>query len=251
MSYLDTITDRPLTAKELYHQEYTTVMGELAELRNDHRFYRLVPQLQVFEDFYISEPHTHYILKDLPEFAYPNIIEFREVLAQYTKRLEAIAQVNVKARAVGGRKGCFELLRYAKKWLGLEMPPNLSKLNLEALRAKVSECFGGRELPKVTHVSYKGVLAILRGLRLAGHKVNLRAKLPVLLGQVIALIPDWEDQYDRLVDAEATYAQVVQEAKATLLTVFTTKPATVASVGSEGGSWVTPIPFKGLVLQAA
>lgn len=235
-------------------QEQNKLFAELAELRFDTRFYRLITQLQEMEDFWLSEFETHFdYLKDLPEIVYPGITEFVKVLAQFSERLKAITKINTNDKAQVSRKRCFEVLAYAKKWLGHTMPPNLSKLNLEALRSKVQECYPDGVLPKVTHVSYKGVLAILRGLRLAGHKVTLKAKLPQLLAQVVALVLDWESQYDHLVDAEATYTKVVQQAKADLLAVFAPPSApAVAPQLSRGEGWsATQVPFKGLVVKAA
>ncbi len=255
MSYLDTITDRPLTERELHHKEFSDVMDGLELLRNDLRFVRLLHGLEGMEGLLISEYKTHAVLDGLTDVEYPRLSEFREALAPYTKRLADLSQVNRDKRVKTTRKGCFELLAYAKKWLGVPMPPNLSKLNLKALRAKVSECYPDGQLPKVTHLSYKGVLAILRGLRLAGHKVTLRAKLPQLLAQVVALVDNWEAQYDILASAGETYARVVEQAKQDLLAVF--KPPTVPVVVQEtpaqvdSAFGVAQVPFKGLVVQAA
>ena len=237
MSYLDTITDRPLTERELQHQEYMAVMDEIGDLRLG-KFSQLVDILGEYE-IYLTSIETHKLVYERPNLLHPMLPEFKKVLLPITRKLTKIAHSNRKAKKVKAgitRKRCFELLAYAKKWLGVPMPPNLSKLNLEALRAKVHECFPDGQFPKVTHLSYKGVLAILRGLRLAGHKVTLRAKLPQLLAQVVALVDNWEDSYDLLASAGETYAKVVDQAKQSLLAVF--KPPTAPVVVPEAPTQV-------------
>lgn len=254
MSYLDTLADRPLTKRELEHKEQTAV-DDLVEGLMWGKFRHLLDKLKEVTKFTPSNPDRHLHAYHLPDDFDPLMREFKDALRPITTRLEAIAKVNRGRRLTSSRKGCFELLAYAKKWLGVPMPPNLSKLNLEALRAKVQECFPDGQFPQVTHISYKGVLAILRGLRLAGHKVTLRAKLPQLLAQVVALVDNWEAQYDILASAGETYAMVVEQAKQDLLAVF--KPPTVPVVVQEtpaqvdSAFGVAQVPFKGLVVQAA
>lgn len=143
--------------------------------------------------------------------------EFMDELDQLTEPLRATINKNRQNSIT--RKDCFRYLGFAKKWLGCKLPPNLSMLTLDVLRSKVAECFPDGP-PKYTNVTYKGVLAILRGLRHSGHKVTLKAKLPVLFAQVVKLVEDWANNYDRLVSAVENYDSVVREAKLNLLSVF-------------------------------
>ena len=141
----------------------------------------------------LSNPETHHLIPaDIR-----GIAEFKAQLAPLTDALRGLVSKNKQADLT--RSTCFKYLAYAKKWLGFAMPPNLSKLSLAALRQRVSECYPDK-LPKLVPVTYEGVMTILRGLRKAGHKVTLRAKLPKLLAQVTALVKDWENNYKHLVE---------------------------------------------------
>ena len=151
----------------------------------------------------LSNPETHHLIPD----DIKGIADFKAELAPLTEALRGLVSKNKLADL--NRSTCFKYLAYAKKWLGFAMPPNLSKLSLVALRQRVSECFQGK-LPKLVPVTYEGVMTILRGLRKAGHKVTLRAKLPKLLAQVVALVKDWETNYRQLVDTVKEHEEIAK-----------------------------------------
>lgn len=218
MSYFDSIGDRPLTEREQLAKESNDYFDALGVLRVNARYEGLIDSLESEVGFILTNWDTHAFINQLDDLKYGWLAEFKVALAPLTERGRALGQKNRK-RATMTRKLAFKYLAYAKKWLGYEMPANLSKLNKEALSAKVRECFPDN-LPTLVDVTYKGVLAILRGLREQGHSVTLRAKLPQLLGQVRSLVPEWESNYYTLVKAVELYQETLESAKTTLTSAF-------------------------------
>lgn len=191
------------------------LLEQICDLQADYPDFHLWIRNDSPFEFDIYNPLSYSLIpSDIPGYS-----EIMGRLGKLAKPLGELNRENKRGKLT--RNECFKYIQYARKWLGaFGLPGNLAKLKLSELREVVDDLYKG-DLPALTtEVTYKGVLSVLRGLRIQGYKVTLRAKLPQLLDQVKRFVPDWDMHYQRLVEVVDTFDKVVHQALDTLHQAF-------------------------------